>query len=754
MKILKLAFLFAGVLALSPIAQAQSTLVGWNFNSNTAWVATAPAGTVQTVDSNVTLTQNWTWGAGVAGSNSPGAGAWGANNWSGPSDLQGAVTAGNYVSFSVTADTGYSLSFSSIDPYNVRRSSSGPSTGQWQYSIDGTNFVNIGSAISWGNNTTSSGNSQSAINLSGIANLQNIAGGTTVTFRVVNWGASGDTGTWYFNSNNAASNPNLVFKGTAAIAENNTSVITAPTTASVGRVMQNSSTTTNVSVTRTGTGDADFSTTTDNAIAPATGTITGGSGSVAVGVDTSVTGNQEGTVTFANESNPDDTAPNKTVTVTGTVVADREIDGSVNVGKVFVGTSVSGTATLTTTGDSDHFTTVTVNGDAVVQGDASVAAGVTTTFDDASDTVSREITGTFGQSGNGQSLSVDLNVTGEGLAGENAGATATLQADVYQHALLVANDSATLGNNGVATVFNEYTDDFGQRAAAVISSKTVTGSGWSAGDFVDDLSGEATNVFGEGTSAAAAVSFDSTNKLNGSHVGSLVVGFEDEAGIAGGGSLGSKSWALSANVSGNTAQTGVAQTATVLAGNSFAGFDTTHTSGLATQIALRAGTAVSTANVEVTFSDIGAGALSGVANDATRVSDIVSLEGTGSNVIVLQLSYNDAGITDESSVALFWLAGGAEEWTLATAGNTGAGALAGAYEMSYDAFLAANGGVFDGVAMLGAYGVDTAGNTTWAVINHNSDFAVNVVPEPGTVALFAIGGAFLCGIRRRYQARA
>jgi hypothetical protein len=59
-------------------------------------------------------------------------------------------------------------------------------------------------------------------------------------------------------------------------------------------------------------------------------------------------------------------------------------------------------------------------------------------------------------------------------------------------------------------------------------------------------------------------------------------------------------------------------------------------------------------------------------------------------------------------------------------------------------------GAFDASYGLGTYGIDASTNTAWAVINHNSDFAV--IPEPSTYA--AIVGALALGfvvIRRRNQ---
>lgn len=707
------------------------TLAGWNFeNTTTAAGFQAATSGSQSRTASLNLSN-----VGSYLGNNPTNGNYGWFGGSGSSAalaIVGPANNNHYITFNLSM-TGYQDLTLGFD---TRGTSTGFNTGTWSYSTNGTTFTTL-SGVNTATRTTSF--SGRTVDFSSISALD---GASTVYIRYTLSGADSTSS----SGNNRLDN--IVFSA-SQLAAANTSVLNAATAASVGRVMQGSSTTTNVAVTRTGTGDANYSTSTNNAIAPATGTISGASGSVAVGVNTTQTGAQTGTVTLTNTSNASDTAPNKTITVSGTVVADREIRGEVNGGKVFVDTTVSGTATITTHGDSDHYTNVTVNGTAVTQGDASVSAGATTVFNDANDTTTREVTGKFTQSGNGQILSVDLNVTGEGLAGENAKATASIRADVYQHASLVANTNEVLDDGGFVTVENEFSSDGGQRAAAVISSKTTTGAGWSSTDFEGSTT---PGWIAESEQVTANVAFDRTNKLNGTHVGSLVVGFEDEAGIAGGGSLGTKTWALSTEISGNTAQAGVAQVATVMAGNSYAGFSTTLNGSAATEVALRAGIASATKDVSITFSDIIPGAKAGVANDADRIGAIVSLEGSGSDTIVLELSYSDAGILDESALALVWLADGSDTWTLATTGNTGAGSLAGAYAMSYDDFLAANGGVFN-ANMLGAYGVDIENNTVWAIVNHNSDFsiALNAVPEPTATGLLAVGSLLAVARRRRNE---
>jgi hypothetical protein len=53
---------------------------------------------------------------------------------------------------------------------------------------------------------------------------------------------------------------------------------------------------------------------------------------------------------------------------------------------------------------------------------------------------------------------------------------------------------------------------------------------------------------------------------------------------------------------------------------------------------------------------------------------------------------------------------------------------------------------------LGAYGRDETGRAVWAVINHNSEFAVTAVPEPATWAL-ALAGLAGVGISLRRRKR-
>jgi hypothetical protein len=60
----------------------------------------------------------------------------------------------------------------------------------------------------------SSGASLGPIDLSGFPALQNVAAGTSVTFRIVNYGGTGSSGSWYVSDVAGSPAPDLVLSGT------------------------------------------------------------------------------------------------------------------------------------------------------------------------------------------------------------------------------------------------------------------------------------------------------------------------------------------------------------------------------------------------------------------------------------------------------------------------------------------------------------------------------------------------------------
>lgn len=192
------------LLSFSQIGSAD-ILAGWDFSSLNGGANNFGASPLAASQTALNLmVGGLTRGSGIGTTGTGAARAWGANAWDGSTDSSTAISASKFVTFSLTADAGSQMSISSIDAFNVRRSGTGPTTGQLQYQIGGDSFVDIGSSITWGAITTSAGNPQVPIDLTGILALQNIAGGTSVTFRIVSFGATSSTGTWYLNEGSTA----------------------------------------------------------------------------------------------------------------------------------------------------------------------------------------------------------------------------------------------------------------------------------------------------------------------------------------------------------------------------------------------------------------------------------------------------------------------------------------------------------------------------------------------------------------------
>lgn len=180
-------------------SSAPVVIAGWDFDPLTGGTDNfGPSPFTPTSSNSNAIIGGLTRGSGVAVTGAAAGNAWGGAAWETSASSATAITNNEFVTFTVTANANYLVSLSSISAYNIRRSSTGPATGLWQYQINGGSFVGIGSEITWGVNTTSAGNAQSAIDLSGISALQNIPNGTVVTFRIVNYNSSG-TGTWYLN---------------------------------------------------------------------------------------------------------------------------------------------------------------------------------------------------------------------------------------------------------------------------------------------------------------------------------------------------------------------------------------------------------------------------------------------------------------------------------------------------------------------------------------------------------------------------
>ncbi len=177
-----------------------STIIcAWDVNGLTAY---GPSPFAATTTGNGVTVEGLTRGTGLETTGTAAANTWGATGWFegvGPDMPNDAIAENKFVTFSITSNFGVEISLTSIEPYNIRRSGTGPTTGIWQYSINGTDFFNVGTTIVWGILGAANTTTMPSIDLSGISDLQNLTAGTTVTFRIVNWGGNNTAGTWYIN---------------------------------------------------------------------------------------------------------------------------------------------------------------------------------------------------------------------------------------------------------------------------------------------------------------------------------------------------------------------------------------------------------------------------------------------------------------------------------------------------------------------------------------------------------------------------
>ncbi|PSK95145.1 T9SS type A sorting domain-containing protein [Taibaiella chishuiensis] len=190
------------------------TLGQWNFAGQIQFGVSPFA--ASTTASNITV-GGLTRGPGVttASAGNAAGDTWGGNGFDNSATAAAAATNGDYVTFTVTPSSGYTISFSEIGAFNTRRSNTGAREMQWQYSLNGTTYTDIGTSMVT-TSTSSGGTNQGATTLSNEAALTNVPAGTTVTFRLLVYNATAAGGNWYMNG--ASGNPSLIIRGVVGTA--------------------------------------------------------------------------------------------------------------------------------------------------------------------------------------------------------------------------------------------------------------------------------------------------------------------------------------------------------------------------------------------------------------------------------------------------------------------------------------------------------------------------------------------------------
>lgn len=179
------------------LATTSTSFASWEVNGVSGY-GSSPFN-ASSVNANLTSAV-LTRGAGLSAGGGGAGNAWGGSDFNSLTFVD-AVTNSDFFQCTLNFVTGKTVSFNQINAMNVRTSNTGSTNVQWQYSINGNAFVNIGSAYTL-TSTAATGNNIPNIDLTLYYDLQNINTTTTptITFRMVGFGGTASSGNTYINN--------------------------------------------------------------------------------------------------------------------------------------------------------------------------------------------------------------------------------------------------------------------------------------------------------------------------------------------------------------------------------------------------------------------------------------------------------------------------------------------------------------------------------------------------------------------------
>ncbi|MEG0917519.1 MAG: hypothetical protein RSD71_17030 [Flavobacterium sp.] len=179
------------------VAASSTSFASWEVNGITSYGA-SPFN-ASAINSNLT-TATLNRGSGLSITGGGAGDAWGGSNFNNLA-FADAVPNGDFFECTLSFVAGKTVSFSQINAMNVRTSNTGSTTIQWQYSINGTTFINIGSAYTL-TSTAAAGNNIPSIDLALYYDLQNINTNTVsiIKFRMIGYGGTATSGNTYINN--------------------------------------------------------------------------------------------------------------------------------------------------------------------------------------------------------------------------------------------------------------------------------------------------------------------------------------------------------------------------------------------------------------------------------------------------------------------------------------------------------------------------------------------------------------------------
>ena len=181
----------------------------WNMFGITLW-GDSPMGVSNNTNSDVVI--GGLTKAGYTTSGAPGANNWGGVDFSGNIEADRVSAPSKYASFTISSTK--TISVSELTAV-LRITATGPINTSVQYSLDGTSFTEA-TVVAFAKPSSTTTFPREVLDLSGIAALQNVATGTTITIRLVPYfpaAAVVGTGNWYLNSANTTTDA-LTVSGT------------------------------------------------------------------------------------------------------------------------------------------------------------------------------------------------------------------------------------------------------------------------------------------------------------------------------------------------------------------------------------------------------------------------------------------------------------------------------------------------------------------------------------------------------------
>lgn len=199
----------------------QVTIAGWDVSTMTGGLnnfGPSPF-TATTTNSNVTVGPIIRGSGVVTGGGATGASrGWGGIGWNNSTAATN-IAQNKFFTFQIQVKLNYTLSLTSLDPLDYRRSSSGAANMLIQYEKNGGGFIDIVTL-----NLTSSGSGGAhagPVDLSSLNALQNLSPSDVITFRFVPYNASGSAGTFYiYDVDNTVAN-DLILKGFVTLNSSN-----------------------------------------------------------------------------------------------------------------------------------------------------------------------------------------------------------------------------------------------------------------------------------------------------------------------------------------------------------------------------------------------------------------------------------------------------------------------------------------------------------------------------------------------------